>query len=384
MAWVVALLGLALLMVVHEAGHYFAARRFGMRVKTFSIGFGPTLFKLVPDGGYYWCTMLGGKLRLRLRKHAPSKHTPTVFQLALIPFLAYVQIAGMNPFEEIEPEDKGSYANASLFGRITTIMAGPLANYLFASVFFFFAFYIWGVPVYEENPDTTVVVEPGRRAHDAGMQHGDRIVRVNGTAVGDWKAMAEIIRQHPEKPITVVVERRSEDSEEQAEELSLEVTPERIVNEETKEERGLIGVSPLAERREVSLGEAAKMAVVEPPRVVRNLGVGLYRLATGKEKAELGGVVMIGKQLADAARRGAPDWLVLLGVLSAYLGAFNLIPFPALDGGRLGFLGYELATRRRPNARIEAHIHIVGLVMLLGLVLYITLFGRHDLNLGGR
>ena len=79
-------------------------------------------------------------------------------------------------------------------------------------------------------------------------------------------------------------------------------------------------------------------------------------------------------------RRSVADWLYLLGVLSAYLGAFNLFPFPALDGGRLMFLGYELATRRRPNPRIEAQIHIVGLVMLLGLMLYVTIF--NDLGLG--
>ena len=79
-------------------------------------------------------------------------------------------------------------------------------------------------------------------------------------------------------------------------------------------------------------------------------------------------------------RRSVADWLYLLGVLSAYLGAFNLFPFPALDGGRLIFLGYELATRRRPNPRIEAQIHIVGLVMLLSLMVYVTIF--NDLGLG--
>ena len=67
-------------------------------------------------------------------------------------------------------------------------------------------------------------------------------------------------------------------------------------------------------------------------------------------------------------------------MLSAYLGAFNLIPFPALDGGRLVFLGYELTTRRKPNARVEAHIHVVGLMMLLGVMLYVTIF--NDLKLG--
>src|ERR1700683_919034 len=98
----IAILGLAVLMVVHEGGHFLAARRFGMRVVRFSIGFGPTLWK-----------------------HKP-KASPTVYQVALIPFLAYVQIAGMNPYEESDPKDPGSYANAGLWARIVTIAAGAL------------------------------------------------------------------------------------------------------------------------------------------------------------------------------------------------------------------------------------------------------------------
>jgi len=94
----------------------------------------------------------------------------------------------------------------------------------------------------------------------------------------------------------------------------------------------------------------------------------------GKVEAKLGGPVKIVQTSARAAKRGWADWLELLGFLSAYLGAFNLIPFPALDGGRLVFLGYELATRRRPDAKMEAQIHVVGLLMLLGLMFYVTIF----------
>src|ERR1700733_10175116 len=94
--YALAALGLAVLMVVHECGHFFAARYFGIRVTRFSIGFGPTLIK-----------------------HQPKGSTVT-YQIAIIPFLAYVQIDGMNPYEEIDPKDKGSYANASLWARVVT------------------------------------------------------------------------------------------------------------------------------------------------------------------------------------------------------------------------------------------------------------------------
>src|SRR5688572_3113532 len=147
MSYVIAgILGLALLMVVHESGHLLVARAFGMRVIRFSIGFGPPLWRY------------------------QAKGSDTVYQVALIPFLAYVQIAGMNPFEENDPNDKGSYANASLLARIAAIVAGPLANYLFASVLFFFLFAFGG----KAMPTTTVrLIEGPGAARSAQMKDGD-------------------------------------------------------------------------------------------------------------------------------------------------------------------------------------------------------------------
>jgi regulator of sigma E protease len=120
MSMLYALIGIALLMVVHEAGHFFVARAFGMRVERFAIGIGPTIWK-----------------------HQPQ-NSDTIYQVGLIPFMAYVQIAGLNPFEEVEEDDAGSFANATLTGRISAIAAGPLANYLFASVVFFASFMVGG------------------------------------------------------------------------------------------------------------------------------------------------------------------------------------------------------------------------------------------------
>src|SRR5258707_113384 len=160
--YVIAALGLAVLMVVHEGGHYLAARKFGMRVVKFSIGFGPTLWRHKPKG------------------------SPTVYQIAIIPYIAYVQIAGMNPFEEQDAEDKGSYMNASLWARLCTIAAGPLANYLFASVLMFFGFLLGGHLVVDEVSMKVSVAREGP-AHDAGLLSGDRILSVNGEGIHDWK-----------------------------------------------------------------------------------------------------------------------------------------------------------------------------------------------------
>ncbi|HEY3496091.1 MAG TPA: M50 family metallopeptidase [Polyangiaceae bacterium] len=332
------ILGLALLMVVHEAGHLFAARAFGMRVLRFSIGFGPSLIS------------------------HKSKKSETIYQVALIPFLAYVQIAGMNPFEEVDPDDKTSYANASLVGRISAIVAGPLANYLFASVFFFAAFMIGGKPV----PTTSVLVIDGP-AKAAKILDNDTITSIDGKPVTDWDDLRRRVMASTNRPIQVGITRKGE-------KLTIPVQP--II----KDGNPMIGVSPVSKQVPVTLREAAVDSLVSPAIVVERLVVGLSRIVTGKEKPQLAGPVGIVKETSRAAERSWSDYLAWLGVLSAYLGGFNLLPFPALDGGRLAFLSYEAITRRRPNAQVEAKVHFFGLVMLLALIAVVSVFDVVDIR----
>jgi len=328
--YLVGILGLALLMVVHETGHLLAARAFGMRVIRFSIGFGPALWRY------------------------ESRKSETVYQVALIPFLAYVQIAGMNPFEEVDPDDKGSYANASLIGRITAIFAGPLANYLFASVLFFVALFVGGVPV----PTTAVELLDGP-AKSAQMRNGDTIVAINGTAVKDWDQMRGLIVKSSGQALSVEVARGNEKKQ-------FTVTPT------LKDGRAMIGVQPIYRHVPVGFKEAMVRSIEKPAMVVVELVNGLGRIIVGKEKAQLTGPVGIVREAKRAAERSFTEYFTLLAILSAYLGGFNLLPFPALDGARLAFLGYEAVTRRKPNAKVEAQVHAVGLLMLLALIFVVS------------
>jgi regulator of sigma E protease len=118
--------------------------------------------------------------------------------------------------------------------------------------------------------------------------------------------------------------------------------------------------------------EAVSYAVKKPAEVVADTMVGLGQMLTGKQKADLAGPVGIVRETARAARGGLAPFFSILGLISAYLGAFNLLPIPALDGGRLMFLAYEATTRRRPDPKVEAQVHAVGLVMMLALVLVVT------------
>jgi len=332
------ILGLALLMVVHETGHLLAARAFGMRVLRFSIGFGPALY----------------------RHRSRGSHTE--YQIALIPFLAYVQIAGMNPFEEIDPDDKASYANGSLVARISAIVAGPLANYLFASVFFFAALMIGGKGV----PTTGVQVLDGP-AKAAKIQDGDVVQTIDGAKVTDWEDLRRRVMTSGNKPLSIGLLRHGKP-------MTLEVTPV------TMEGASKIGVAPVYKQVPVTFKEATVQSLIDPATVVENLVIGLSRIVTGREKPQLSGPVGIVKQTSKMAQRSWTEYLTWLGILSAYLGGFNLLPFPALDGGRLAFLTYEAVTRRRPNAKVEARVHFFGLVMLLALIAVVSVFDVVDIR----
>lgn len=339
----IAILGLAVLMVVHEGGHYLAARRFGMRVTKFSIGFGPTLWK-----------------------HRP-KNSPTTFQIAIIPFLAYVQIAGMNPYEDSDPKDPESYANASLWARIVTIAAGPLANYFFASILMFFGFLIGGNYVQDET-SMRVHVQPGGPAATAGITDGDRILTVNGDAVKDWDQLKKQIGAHAGDKIDIAIERDVKGGAAGAKE-TLHFFAEPMKEGELK---GKILVGPDGRVEPVTVGQAALLSVKRPPMVVYELVKGLARMITLKDKPQLSGPVGIVREVGNAAKDGVHSYLMLLGALSAYLGGFNLLPFPALDGGRLLFLGFEAASRRKADQKLEAKIHAIGLLMFLTLIAFVT------------
>jgi regulator of sigma E protease len=327
------IMGLGLLVVVHETGHLLAARASGMRVVRFSIGFGPPLLRY------------------------QSKKSETLYQVALIPFLAYVQIAGMNPFEEIDPDDKSSYANASLFARVFAILAGPLANYLFASVLFFVCFAFAGVP--KQTANATVDVMDKSAAQAGKLKTGDTIVGVGGAKVSDFESMRQIIVKSPGKPLEFEVMRGKQH-------LTLTITPKNEGNV------GRIGVQPVLKNVPVSLKEASLLALTTPYLVVKNSIIELGKILTFQTKPVLSGPVGIVSETSKAASEGWVSFVSLLGVISAYLGGFNALPFPALDGGRLAFLGYEAITRRKPNARIEVVVHALGFAMLLTLIAIVT------------
>lgn len=335
----VAILGISLLVIVHEAGHYLAARAFGMRVLRFSIGFGPVLWK-----------------------HQP-RNSPTVFQLCAIPFLAYVMIAGMNPTEDVDPRDPELYPNKGVVARIVTIFAGPFANYLAASVMVFLAAIVgWR----EDVPTEPMIVQSvgaSSPAAKAGVQAGDAIVEANGRSIRDVHELIAVTAPRAGQPTVYVLERDGRRLP------PVTITPDLI------RDRGIIGVTPTTEARyqPMPVGEAAIAAVVYPFTLTMLSLRGMADLVERRTTEGLTGPVGMTKLVGEQAQKGLFEFVHILIYISVALGLFNLLPIPALDGGRLVFLGYEVVTRRRANEQIEAAVHAVGLVLLLGVIALVTL-----------
>jgi regulator of sigma E protease len=334
----IGILGLSLLVIVHEGGHYLAARAFGIRVVRFSIGFGPTLVSYQPKG------------------------SPTRFQICAIPLLAYVMIAGMNPAEEVDPQDPELYPNKSVFARIITIFGGPFANYLAASLLVFGLGLSYGWPTGKMvEPMIVDAVEPQSPADKAGLKAGDVIVEAEGKHIRNVKELIEVTAPRASKPTRYLVER---DGKRLA---PLTITPASDAG------KGRIGVRPRTETRRLTAGEAATLAVAYPVNLSIDTLKGIGDLIKRRTTKGVTGPVGMVNLVSEQAERGLFPFIEILAAISVALGLFNLLPFPALDGGRLAFLGYELVTRRRPNEKVEAVVHMVGLLFLIGVLALVTL-----------
>jgi len=330
---------LSVLIIIHEGGHYLAARAFGMRVLRYSIGFGPTLFRYQPKG------------------------SPTVFQVAAIPFLAYVQIAGMNPNEDVDPNDPELYPNKGWFARATTIAAGPIANYLTASLIVFGLGVTNTLPPRQPaEPMQVAEVVPDSPAANAGLKEGDVIIEANGQAIQNVGQLIEATAPRAGEPTEYVVERAGQ------------ALPPMTITPADRGGRGQIGVSAKMMRLYENLGvwDSAKLSIVLPWQMTVMQLEGLTDMVKRRSTEGIGGPVMMGKMVADSFNAGMPAFLWILMFISVALGMFNLLPFPALDGGRLIFLGYEMIARRRANERFEMAVHAFGIVFLLGVMILVT------------
>jgi len=345
------LIVLSVLIFFHELGHFLAARRLGVKVLKFSLGFGPKVIgRTVGE---------------------------TEYLISALPLGGYVKLFGEEPDKEgeagsgaapLSPEDRArSFAHQPVWKRIMIVAAGPVFNMLLAYLIFSGSLSI-GVPMYVPEFDSLMpvietVVEKSP-AEAAGFKQGDRILSINDRKISTWVQMTEMIYGSAGKPLSIVVERDHQ-------KLTLTVTPaeKTIETEEGKKTVGQIGIgkSPHGAQIEAANPLEAFVKGFQATWQWTYLTVeGLVRLVQGKLSMDnIGGPILIGQMSGQAASQGVGGLLFLIAILSITLGVMNILPIPVLDGGHLLFFVIEAVLGRPLSIRKREIAQQIGLAMLL-------------------
>lgn len=340
--WIVVILVFSVLVIVHEAGHLFVAKKNGIRVEVFSLGLGKRLCGREIAG--------------------------TDYRISLIPFGGYCKMAGEDPEEASGADDE--FASKSPFKRFSVVVAGALTNYVFA-FFIFSAVFMIGSPTLSNRIGQVLEEHP---AGEAGLAEGDRIVSISGLEVSGWDDILEVVGsyQSGDGPLAIEVLRGNE-------ELEFEITPRvtRTVNIFRQEvERPMIGIAPASEIEEVSYPLPA--AFYQGGRkLLKMTGMtykGIWLLVTGALPLEgsVAGPIGIAHVMGEAARVGLVPLLLITAHVSLALAVFNLLPFPVLDGGHVIFIAIEKLRGRPVSPRVQETISYVALFILLAFALFIS------------
>ena len=330
---ILAILAFGMLVIVHEFGHFITAKRGGVQVNEFWIGMGPTLLK--------------------------KEHNGTLYCLKALPFGGACVMEG----EDEESDNAHAFGNASLPRRMLIVAAGALMNFLVG-------FLIVLAVIQPNGPNggyivsTLDSVDPASTAAAAGgLQAGDEILEVDGYNILLRSDFEMALSRGADTTYEIVVRRDGE-----------KVTLPAVVLEATiegEDGRKMIGLT-FTEQPD-SIGMHIKMAVRTSLNYARLVWVSLGMLVSGQVGVDqLSGPVGVASVMASTASYSIMAFLQLVAFISINLGVMNLLPLPALDGGRLVFLIIEGIRRKPVPAKYEGYIHAAGLMLLLALMVYVT------------
>ena len=347
--------GIVALIMAHEAGHYFTAKRAGMKVTEFFLGFGPRV----------WSVRRG----------------ETEYGIKAIPAGGYVRIVGMTNLEEVDPADEPrTYRRAKFSKRITVVLAGVSVNIVLAYFLLFGAIAGQGVPKLTTIVDDVVADSPARAA---GLQKGDRIVAVEGQRLNNWQDLPQTIKDRAGVPTRFTIDRNGTLVE-------LTITPEARSKTDSS---GFIGVSPRSVYERFSIVGSFRQSFVVMWDTTKATGEGLGRFfspaglenysknftgdapksgspSSSDRPVSIIGIVDVGGQLV-----GGNIWALfgLLGVINLIVALFNLIPLPPFDGGHAAVAIYEqIASKvRRREVRVDYRklIPVTAIVLIVFLTL---------------
>jgi len=342
---------LTALVFVHELGHYWVARRNGVRVEVFSIGFGPEIFGWNDKSGTRWkfsWIPLGGYVKFFGDADAAS--TP-----------------GAELPEMTEAEKEVSFHHKRLGQRAAIVAAGPIANFLFAIVVFAFLYSFVGQPF---TPPEIGGVVPGSAAEQADLRAGDRVVRIDGQAIERFEDIQRIVQLNLDRPLSMVVRRDGREVPISATPTVIEET-DRLGNRIRLARLGIRGggVEFVQHGPGEALVRAAQETWVQSVATLKALG----QIVVGHRSSdELGGPIRIAQMSGEVAQGGFGSLLAFLAILSINLGLINLFPVPLLDGGHLLFYAMEAIRGRPLGQRAQEYGFRVGMVLVFSLMIFAT------------
>ncbi len=334
---------LGVLIFVHEFGHFLFAKLFGVRVLTFSLGFG--------------------------RKVIGRQWGETFYQLSAFPLGGYVKMYGEQVGDEVSEADKSvSFSHKKTWQRFGIVLAGPLFNLLFA------VFIFWGMFMFLEMPQPVAPiiseVQEASAAERSGLQAGDTLVSINGFKIKSWLQIATLVNSSKGRPLVIIVRRDGK-------ELEIKATPELKSIEGPagkKKQRYLLGISNTAELKfeKKPLFAALQAAFLETWGLIYMTFNGIVMMFKGLIPAsELGGPIRIAEIAGKQMEMGWLNLINFTALLSVNLGILNLLPIPVLDGGHLVFLTVEAIRRKPLNDESLLWAQKIGIALLGSLMIFV-------------
>lgn len=314
------------LVLFHEFGHFAAAKLNGIYVHEFSIGMGPKLFK--------------------------KQGKETLYTIRAFPIGGFVNMEG----EDEKSDHPRSFSSKSPLRKLSVLVAGPFMNFILAMLLLFVLFSSLGFP-------TNIMGEitPNSPAFNAGIETNDKIIAINGISINTWDdIISNISDSKTNETLSIDLEKSNGSLE------NVFVTP--MLDEETG--RALIGIRYLPKK---DIGKSAYFAVTNVANISKEIVSFLVTMPfKGVQDGDVVGPVGMYKMIGSAAQSGILDLLSLGALISINLGIFNLLPFPALDGGRIVFILIELLRGKPLKEEVEGKIHFIGFAILISLMIFLV------------
>jgi len=330
-----------LMVMIHELGHFFVAKKAGIKVLEFAFGIGPKIFGI--------------------------RGKETLYSVRILPLGGFVRFLSADEIEEKDQVSRRellsrSFESKKIWQKMAVIVAGPMMNFVLGAVLFIMVFAWFGVPAASSENTVGSILE-GKPAAAAGLAQGDRILAVNGVDTPDWTSVTEQIHGKSGEEIAFKVEKAQT-----KEVVTLKIAPEY----DPQSDRGLIGITPTVVNQKVSVWKSAQYGLQQTIEFTKMIIAYIVQMITGKMPVELSGPVAVAQVIGEGARQGISNLLSLTGILSIQFGILNLLPIPALDGGQLAVLTFEGIRRKPLDSEKKGWIQLTGFALLMALMIAVT------------